>query len=102
MDIGRRFKHFRKVNNLTLMEASKKMGVKYYQLANYETNRSEPSIAILKKMSQTYNISIDALVGNKGINENVPVEEPTNDYLDVDALAAKLNALAKEIKNRGK
>ena len=45
-------------------EAAELMGIKDYQLTNYENNRSEPNIATLKKMSKVYKVSIDGLVGN--------------------------------------
>ena len=64
MDIGKRFKHYREEKGLSQKEAAELIGVKYYQLGNYETNRSEPSIKVLKKMSQVYQVSIDQLVGN--------------------------------------
>ena len=70
MNIGRRFKIYRKKNNLTQLEAAKYIGVKPYQLANYESNRSEPSLKVLINMSKTYRVSIDQLLGNtKNINE---------------------------------
>ena len=70
MNIGRRFKIYRKKNNLTQQEAAKYIGVKPYQLANYESNRSEPSLKVLINMSKTYRVSIDQLLGNtKNINE---------------------------------
>ena len=64
MDIGKKFRRFRIKAGLSQKEAAELIGVKNYQLGNYETNRSEPSIAVLKKMSQVYGVSIDALVGN--------------------------------------
>ena len=68
MNIGRRFKLFRKRKNLTQLEAATLIGVKSYQLANYESNRSEPSIKVLIAMSKVYDASIDNLLGNA--NEN--------------------------------
>lgn len=64
MDLGKRFKRYREKNDLTQVAAADLIGVKYYQLGNYETNRSEPSINTLKKMSEVYGVSIDTLVGN--------------------------------------
>ena len=64
MDLGKRFKRFRIKVGLNQKEAADLIGVKNYQLGNYETNRSEPSIVVLKKMSQVYGVTIDALVGN--------------------------------------
>lgn len=65
MNLGLRFKRYRERVGLTQKEAADIIGVNSYQLANYETNRSEPSVGVLKKMSQAYKVSIDNLVGNK-------------------------------------
>lgn len=90
MNIGKRFKSYRIKANLSQLEAAKLIGVKNYQLGNYETNRSEPSIATLKKMSEVYNVSIDALVGNLRVKKPKEVEEQA----DMDEL---LNELAEVV-----
>ena len=71
MDLGERFKKYRKKAGLTQKEASQIIGINSYQLGNYETNRSEPSITILKKMSNVYGVSIDTLVGNYKLPEEI-------------------------------
>ena len=65
MNLGLRLKRYRTRKGLTQKEAAEIIGINAYQLGNYETNRSEPSIKILKGMSQAYQTSIDDLVGNK-------------------------------------
>ena len=65
MNLGLRLKRYRTRRGLTQKEAAEIIGINAYQLGNYETNRSEPSIKILKGMSQAYQTSIDDLVGNK-------------------------------------
>ena len=65
MNLGLRLKRYRTRRGLTQKEAAEIIGINAYQLGNYETNRSEPSIKILKGMSQAYQTSIDYLVGNK-------------------------------------
>lgn len=74
MNIGRRFKLFRKRKNLTQLEAATLIGVKSYQLANYESNRSEPSIKVLIAMSKVYDASIDNLLGNANENNNQDID----------------------------
>ena len=64
MELGERFKSFRVKQQLSQKEAAELIGVKPYQLANYETNRSEPSIQILKNMSVVYKVSVDKLINN--------------------------------------
>ena len=91
MDLGKRFKHFREMKKLTLKEAAELIGVKYYQLGNYETNRSEPSISVLKKMSKVYEVSIDGLVGN------IISKSKEKDYSMMDDILKQLNDLVKQI-----
>ena len=93
MDLGKRFKHFREMKKLTLKDAAELIGVKYYQLGNYETNRSEPSISVLKKMSQVYEISIDGLVGN------ISLKKKEKDYSMMDDILKQLNELVEQINN---
>ena len=97
MNLGLRFKRYRERAGLTQKEAADIIGVNSYQLANYETNRSEPSVGVLKKMSQAYKVSIDNLVGNKiesdqendtiyKENEELlkTIKQYIDDYLDKD------------------
>ena len=74
MDLGERFKTYRLRQKLSQKEAADLIGVKSYQLANYETNRSEPSIQTLKNMSMVYHVSIDKLVNNVQLG-SVSIEE---------------------------
>lgn len=101
MDIGRRFKLYRERSELSQKEAAKELGVKPYQLANYETNRSEPNIATLKKMSKLYHVSIDTLLGNTKLLErteqNTPIDEKEYDYASIKK---KVEELLKEIEKR--
>lgn len=70
MNLGKRFRHFREKAGFTQKDAAEFIGVNYYQLGNYETNRSEPNIDTLKKMSLLYKVSIDTLVANTPIEGN--------------------------------
>ncbi len=88
MNLGERFKKYRKKAGLTQKEAAQVIGINSYQLGNYETNRSEPSITILKKMSNVYGVSIDTLVGNntlpeeiKGIKEKDNLEQIIKEFV---------------------
>ena len=102
MDYGKRFKHYRSISSLTQKEAADLIGIKDYQLGNYETNRSEPSLDILKKMSKVYQVSLDKLLGNNFLNkdENQGTEE--KEYLDMDELLADLNDIVSKINESSK
>ena len=101
MDIGRRFKLYRERSGLSQKEAAQALGIKPYQIANYETNRSEPNIATLKKMSKLYHVSIDTLLGNTKLSErteqNTPIDEKEYDYASIKK---KVEELLKEIEKR--
>lgn len=101
MDIGRRFKIYRERSGLSQKDAAKALGVKPYQLANYETNRSEPNIATLKKMSKLYHVSLDTLLGNSKLSErteqNAPIDEKEYDYASIKQ---KVEDLLREIEKR--
>lgn len=103
MDYGKSFKFYRSKANLTQKEAANLIGVKDYQLGNYETNRSEPSIDILKKMSKVYQVSIDKMVGNN-VLRNKYVQEPESEdgYLDMDELIKNLNDIVDKINKSNK
>ena len=94
MKYGIRFKKYREKAGLTQNDAAKIIGVKGYQLANYETGRSEPSIDVLKGMSKAYNISIDHLVGNNRIKADMPpIDE---EVYDVEAALQKLKEFVEQ------
>lgn len=93
MDYGKSFKFYRQRAKLTQKEAADLMGINPYQLGNYETNRSEPSLTILKKMSKAYLVSIDKLLGNNLLQNKFEKEHPENaqEYVDINEVLKKLN-----------
>ena len=67
MNYGRRFKIYREKRGLSQKEAAELLGIKSYQLANYECNRSEPKLKTLCAMSKVYDISLDMLLATAKI-----------------------------------
>jgi len=105
MNVGVRFKRIRESRGLTQKEAAELIGVKYYQLGNYETNRSEPNIATLKKMSEVYRTSIDNLVGNTKLIKNMIAEGYLNDkeeVVDLKELTKNLKEIVDKIEKEVK
>ena len=81
----------------TQKAAADLIGINDYQLGNYETNRSEPSLEILKKMSQAYCVSIDKLLNND-LNKKVKASFIDDDgYIDVEALSKQLSEIAEQL-----
>ena len=97
MDFGKSFKFYRQKAGLTQKEAAEKIGVKDYQLGNYETNRSQPSLEILKKMSKVYIVSIDKMLGNNMLSNKLASETNQDDYVDIDELLKNLNQVVSKI-----
>ena len=94
MTLGQRFRYYRVRANLTQKEAAKLIGINDYQLGNYETNRSEPNITTLKKMSQVYRVSIDKLVNNNIDKKEEPKIIDDDGIVDVDELSRRLSEIA--------
>lgn len=97
MDFGKSFKFYRQKAKLTQKEAAKRIGIKDYQLGNYETNRSQPSLEILKKMSNVYLVSIDKMLGNNILANKYAGEINENEYIDLDELLTNLNDIVDKI-----
>ena len=97
MKLGERFKSYRLRRKLSQKEAAELIGIKPYQLANYETNRSEPSIDVLKAMSVVYKASIDNLVNNVRLLGRTPAQQRAFEE-ERDEFARKLEEFVKELK----
>lgn len=103
MNYGKRFKYYREKAHLTQIDAANKIGIKNYQLGNYETNRSEPSLDVLKEMAFVYNVSIDKLLGFNLLQRKTPDElNLKNEPLDLDELVKNLNEMVERINNAKK
>ena len=76
--LGKRLKEIREQFELTQMELGRLLNLNYRTLSNYELGRAEPDIETLKKLSETYHMSIDAIVGNR----------------QSDSLSQKINSLS--------
>lgn len=67
-----RIKHLRKYYHLTQDDLSKKLDIKRHTICDWESERTEPNITALKKISEVFNITVDYLLGYDN------TEEPTN------------------------
>ena len=63
--IGKLIKKIRKDNNLTQAELADKLGVTYQAVSKWETGKNIPDIAILKQISEEYNINIDDILNGE-------------------------------------
>jgi len=104
MDFGKSFKFYRQRAGLTQKEAAALIGINDYQLGNYETNRSQPSLEILKKMSKVYSISIDKMLGNNVLRNKIEKEQSNNkqDYIDSAEVLRILEEFVAQNDNKNK
>ena len=99
MNFGKSFKFYRQKANLSQKEAAEMIGVKAYQLGNYETNRSQPSLEVLIKMSKVYLTSIDKMLGNNMLHNKYEKEHQSDkkDYVDINEIVKQLNEYVEQI-----
>lgn len=67
--LGKRLKEIREQFELTQAQLGKLVNLNYRTLSNYELGRAEPDIETLKRLSATYQMSIDAILGNAAHDE---------------------------------
>jgi len=60
--IGENIRQLRTQKHWTQAEVARQIGVRQTQVNNYERGVSSPSIPMLKKLSELFGVSIDALV----------------------------------------
>lgn len=65
-----RLKDLREDNDLTQEELSKKLNITRSALANYETGLREPSVELLIKIADYFNVTLDYLLCRT--NDNKP------------------------------
>lgn len=58
-----RLKELRKVNNLTLEQLGKNIGSTKATMSNFETGQKKPSLDMVIKIADYFQVSIDYLVG---------------------------------------
>lgn len=60
--IGNQIKYYRELYKYTQTELAQKLGISFQALSNYENNRREPNIALIKKICNIFEISTDELL----------------------------------------
>lgn len=83
-----KIKELRIKNKLSQSEVARFLNIGQTTYSHYETERNEPNIEILVKLSKLYNVSIDEIVGNQKPQE-----------LDLTTLSQNKRNLIFQIKN---
>lgn len=68
-----KLRELRLEKGMTILDVSLELDVSYSTIQQYETGTNEPNIAMLVKLAEFYNVTIDYLVGHS------PVREPLTD-----------------------
>lgn len=75
----KRLKELRIEKNLTQTKLAENFGITYSNIGEWERGKSEPSIDMLVKLADFFNVSIDYLVGREGDFSNVIVNAPSEE-----------------------
>ena len=70
MSFGNILKKIRQENGLTQEELAKKINTARSNIANYENDKNMPSVDILEKLSEIFNVSTDFLLGKTDKRNN--------------------------------
>ena len=84
-----RFKELRSERELTLRELAEFIGINYSTIACYETDKREPNIETLKKLTSFFEVSIDYICGDdkyiyvlyENANKKVSISKQSYDLL---------------------
>ena len=63
-------KQIRKERRLTQLKVAMDLNISREALSHYENNKREPSIEMLVKMSEYFNVSIDFLINGKEFKDS--------------------------------
>ena len=62
MSIGNKIKEYRGLNKMTQKDIAEILGVEPATISKYEAGTIEPSIESLKRLAETFNITVDELI----------------------------------------
>lgn len=80
--LSARLKELREELGLTQEEVANKLNISRQAYANWETDRSEPSIEMLINLSKFYDVSIDYLCGSSEIKVNIHNDNRLSEYIN--------------------
>lgn len=64
-----KLKELRVLNQKTQLEVAKNINITQFTYSNYETGKTEPTIEVLIKLADYYNVTLDYLVGRPYSND---------------------------------
>lgn len=85
-----KLRELRVLNNLTQQELANKIGITQFTYCNYEKEKTQPTIDLLIKIANYFNVSLDYLCCN---------EQATKNIVYLDNLSKEQNEAINLIKN---
>ena len=69
-DVMKGLKQIRKAKNLNQLKVAMDLNISREALSHYETGKREPSLEMLNKLSEYFNVSIDFLINGKDFGKD--------------------------------
>ncbi|MGI8314906.1 helix-turn-helix domain-containing protein [Halobacillus mangrovi] len=90
-NVSKRLKELRKAHKLSQKQVSEILGISESGYGYYEQGRNEPSIEMIKKLANKYDVSTDYLLGISDIKNPNFVQEPNefNSLKEINYLLEK-------------
>jgi transcriptional regulator with XRE-family HTH domain len=84
MTIGQKLTFYRKKKSLTQQQLGEMLNISAQAVSKWENDLAEPDIPTLKKLAELYGISLDRLVSEEDVGEELPPE------VNAEEIAAKV------------
>lgn len=100
ISIGEQIQKLRKENNLNQSQLADKIGVSLTQLQRYENKGVQPPADILRKLADTFNVSIDFIVygdSQEKAQQSIKDNELLSQFKAVEQLNSKDKSTIKDI-----
>lgn len=79
----KRLKHLRTINHLTQLELANMLNIERSTLSSYETGRRYPTLVILIRIADVFDVSVDYLIGREKNNIRVTTDAQDSERNDL-------------------
>lgn len=90
MTVGQKLTFYRRKKSLTQQQLGDMLNISAQAVSKWENDQAEPDILTLKKLSEIYEVSLDRLVSEEDVGEEIPPE------INAEDIAAKVGASVRE------
>lgn len=100
ISVGKQIQKLRKEKNLNQSQLAEKIGISLTQLQRYENKGVQPPADILRKLADTFNVSIDFIVygdSEEKAQQSIKDNELLSQFKAVEQLDSKDKATIKDI-----